>query len=49
MVEKKNVEIRNVGKDLAENQENLRLSTTQGNKLKAELNEYRNRLDSVGG
>ena len=43
MVEKRANEIRALGGEVQEAQENLRLSAAQANKLNAELNEYRNR------
>lgn len=38
VIEKKNSEIRALGGEVQEHQENLRLSTLQTNKLRAELN-----------
>ena len=43
LVEKRNNEIRALGGEVQEAQENLRLSAAQANKLNAELNDYRNR------
>ena len=43
LVEKRANEIRALGGEVQEAQENLRLSAAQANKLNAELNEYRNR------
>lgn len=44
MVEKRNGEIRALGGEVQEAQENVRLSATQTSKLTSELNEYKNRL-----
>ena len=43
LVEKRNNEIRALGGEVQEAQENLRLSAAQASKLNNELNEYRNR------
>lgn len=47
MVEKKNSEIRALGGEVQEAQENIRLSSQQASKLGAELNDYRNRLGAT--
>lgn len=47
-MEKKNAEIRNLGGEIKEVQENLRLSAAQYSKLNAELNEHRSRLAETG-
>jgi chromosome segregation ATPase len=47
IVEKKNIEIRSLGGEVQEAQENLRLSAAQASKMGAELNEYRNRLGAT--
>jgi peptidoglycan hydrolase CwlO-like protein len=47
VVEKKNAEIRNLGGEVQEYQDNLRMSTAQANKLSSELNEFRNRLGAT--
>jgi hypothetical protein len=47
MVEKKNSEIRALGGEVQDAQENLRLSAAQASKMGAELNEYRNRLGAT--
>jgi len=44
LVEKRSNEIRALGGEVQEAQENLRLSAQQSSKLTAELAEYRNRL-----
>jgi uncharacterized coiled-coil DUF342 family protein len=44
LVEKRNSEIRALGGEVQEAQENIRLSAAQASKLNAELNEYRNRF-----
>lgn len=43
VIEKKNVEIRNLGGEVQEIQENLRLSAAQATKLNGELNDLKNR------
>lgn len=43
MVEKRNIEIRTLGGEVQDAQENIRLSAAQASKLSAELNEFRNR------
>lgn len=43
LIEKKNNEIRALGGEVQDAQENLRLSAAQANKLNNELNEYRAR------
>lgn len=45
VIEKKNSQIRALGGQISEAQENLRLSTQQQNRLSNELNDYRSRLD----
>lgn len=47
MVEKKNTEIRALGGEIQEHQENLRLSAAQTQRLGVELNDYKNRLGST--
>jgi uncharacterized coiled-coil DUF342 family protein len=47
MVEKKNSEIRALGGEVQEAQENIRLSSQQASKLGAELNDYRSRLGAT--
>ncbi len=44
LVEKRNSEIRALGGEVQEAQENITLSAAQASKLNAELNEYRNRF-----
>lgn len=44
VIEKKNSEIRALGGEVLEHQENLRLSSAQNSKMASELNEFRNRL-----
>jgi peptidoglycan hydrolase CwlO-like protein len=46
-VEKKNNEIRALGGEVQEHQENLRLSTAQVNKMRSEMNDVRNKLGST--
>jgi peptidoglycan hydrolase CwlO-like protein len=46
-VEKKNSEIRALGGEVQEYQENLRLSAAQAQRLGTELNEFKNRLGST--
>ena len=43
LIEKKNNEIRALGGEVQEAQENLRLSSQQAQRLSAELNDYRNK------
>jgi peptidoglycan hydrolase CwlO-like protein len=43
LVEKRNIEIRTLGGEVQDAQENIRLSAAQASKLSAELNEFRNR------
>lgn len=47
VIEKKNSEIRALGGEVQEHQENLRLSTLQANKLRSEINDIRNKLGST--
>jgi chromosome segregation ATPase len=47
VVEKKNSEIRALGGEVQEYQENLRLSAVQAQRLGTELNEFKNRLGST--
>lgn len=47
VIEKKNTEIRALGGEIQEREENLRLSTLQINKYKTEINEIRNQLGST--
>jgi hypothetical protein len=47
LVEKRNSEIRALGGEVQEAQENLRLSAAQTSKLNGELNETRNRLGTT--
>jgi chromosome segregation ATPase len=47
LVEKRNSEIRALGGEVQEAQENLRLSAAQTSKLTSEINEYKNRLGST--
>ena len=43
-IEKKNAEIRALGGEIQEHQENIRLSSVQNTKLSAELNNFRMKL-----
>jgi chromosome segregation ATPase len=47
VIDKKNGEIRALGGEIQEHQENLRLSTLQINKFKAEVTEIRGKLGST--
>ena len=47
LVEKRNSEIRALGGEVQEYQENLRLSAAQASKLSNEVNEYKNRLEAT--
>ena len=47
VVEKKNTEIRALGGEVQEYQENLRLSTLQAQRLGAELNDYKGKLGNT--
>jgi hypothetical protein len=47
VVEKKNSEIRALGGEVQEYQENLRLSAVQAQRLGVELNEFKNRLGTT--
>ena len=44
LIEKKNSEIRALGGEVQEAQENIRLSAQQAQRLSAELNDYRNKF-----
>lgn len=44
VIEKKNAEIRALGGEIQEHQENIRLSSVQNTKLSAELNNFRMKL-----
>ena len=44
LIEKKNAEIRALGGEVQEAQENIRLSAQQAQRLSAELNDYRNKF-----
>jgi peptidoglycan hydrolase CwlO-like protein len=46
VIERKNNEIRALGGEIQEAQENIRLSNAQQSKLNAELNDYRNQITS---
>ena len=47
VVEKKNSEIRALGGEVQEYQENLRLSSAQAQRLGAELNDFKSRLGNT--
>jgi uncharacterized coiled-coil DUF342 family protein len=46
-VEKKNNEIRSLGGEVQEYQENLRLSSAQAQRLGSELNDFKNKLGNT--